>query len=184
MTAPGLHGRLGGLARHAAAMPWFVSLGAPLTGAEVEDARAHILGLGLPDLPVSGVAGWHEARAAASLPLGEHDWWGAEERLRRALLDAAAARHGRTALLAALTEATRDGAAPAMGAAAVAAARMGVASQEMIRAAAGAAMQAVYLAALARAAGHGEAHPFAAKLRLFAAGRWPLGVAEGRILVF
>jgi hypothetical protein len=183
MTADGLH-RLPALAREAAGLPWFASLGAPITDAEADDARAHVKGLGLPELPVVGVAGWTEARAAASTPFGAHDWWNAEERLRRGLLDAAAARHGRDPLLAALTEATQVGAAPVMGAAAVTAARMGVANQEMIHAAAGAAMQAVYLAALAQAAGHGEAHPFAAKLRLFAAGRWPLGVVNERIVLF
>lgn len=184
MTVQTVQSRLEGLAHAAAGLSWFAALGLPLTDAEAEDARVHMRGLGLPELPVAGVSDWAAARAATSTPLGEHDWWAAEERLRRALLDAAAAQHGRVPLLQALTAATQEGAAPVMGAAAMAAARMGVASQEMIRAAAGAATQAVYLAALARAAGHGDAHPFAAKLRLFAAGRWPLGVVEGCILVF
>ncbi len=172
------------LARAVADLPWFVSLGAPLTGAEAADARSHVGGLGLPELPVVGVAGWEQARRAASTPPGEIDWWAAEERLRRGLLDAAASLHGKTVVLQALSRVMGAANEVALGAAAVAAARTGVADEEMIRAAAGAAVQAAYQAGLAQAGGHGEAHPFAAKLRLFAAGRWPLGVVDGRIMVF
>lgn len=165
-------------------MSWFASLGMPLTAAEEDDARAHMLGLGLPEMPVVGVATWAEARAVATAPLGDPDWWAAEERVRRELLDAATTRHGRLPLLETLTSATRAAADATLGAAAVAAARMGEADPEMIRVAAGAGAQAIYLAALAEAAGHGEAHAFAAKLRLFAAGHWPLGVVDGRIMLF
>ncbi len=171
-------------AQQASALPWFARLGAPLGEAERDDGRAHMAGLGMPALPVTAVPDWPTARQAASAPIGEPDWWAAEERFRRQLLDAASARHGADALRAALSEIVALATPATMAAAATTAARMGGADQAMARAAAGAGAQALYLAALAQAAGHGQQHPFAAKLRLFAAGRWPLGVVGGRILVF
>jgi hypothetical protein len=39
-------------------------------------------------------------------------------------------------------------------------------------------------AALARSAEAGPDHAFAQKFRLFAGGRWPLGVVGGRLFVF
>jgi hypothetical protein len=63
-------------------------------------------------------------------------------------------------------------------------ARGGVADQALMRVAAGAAAQACHQAALARAAGAGDDHAFAQKFRLYAGGRWPLGVVGGRLFVF
>ena len=71
-----------------------------------------------------------------------------------------------------------------MGAASAAAARAGIADQALARVAAGAATQAAYHAALVRAAGAGDAHPFALKYRLYAAGHWPLSVTGGKFWVF
>jgi hypothetical protein len=71
-----------------------------------------------------------------------------------------------------------------LGAAAVAAARAGMADPSVTRVAAGAASQACDQAALALAAGADGHHPFAAKYRLFLAGRWPLGVVGSRGFVF
>lgn len=175
---------LAGFAARAATLSWFASLGAPLSEAERDDARTHMAGLRMPALPIATVPDWAAARQAASLPVGKPDWWAAEERLRHQLLEAAGARHGTSALLAALSEVTRTATEPTLAGAAMAATRSGIADPEMIRAAAGAGAQAVYLAALAEAAGQGANHPFAAKLRLFAAGRWPLGTVGGRVLVF
>jgi hypothetical protein len=52
-----------------------------------------------------------------------------------------------------------------------------------IHVAAGAASQAVYQLAVARMAGE-PASLFESKFRLFAAGRWPLGVAGSRLVLF
>jgi hypothetical protein len=71
-----------------------------------------------------------------------------------------------------------------LGAASIAAARDGVADPALSRVAAGAATQAAYQAALARAAGSPDSHPFAIKFRLFAAGRWPLGLVSDTFHLF
>ena len=58
-----------------------------------------------------------------------------------------------------------------------AAGQSGVVDPALVRAAAGAATQASYQAALVLAAGEDAEHVFAIKYRLFEAGRWPLGIA-------
>ncbi len=60
---------------------------------------------------------------------------------------------------------------------------MGGAAPASIHVAAGAAAQAVYQLAVARVAGE-AASRFESKFRLFAAGRWPLGVKGSTLLVF
>jgi hypothetical protein len=65
----------------------------------------------------------------------------------------------------------------------MAAARMGDAAPASIHVAAGAGAQAVYQVAVARVAGDGASR-FESKFRLFAAGRWPLGVKGSRLVLF
>ena len=60
---------------------------------------------------------------------------------------------------------------------------MGGAAPASIHVAAGAASQAVYQLAVSRLAGE-TASRFESKFRLFAGGRWPLGVAGSRLLLF
>src|SRR5262249_44873967 len=102
----------------------------------------------------------------------------------RALLEAAAGRCGEEPLMAALSEVMQAASDRVHGEAAVAAVRDGVADPALHRVAAGAATQACYHAALALAAGRGDTHAFGAKFRLFAGGRWTLGIVGERFFVF
>lgn len=93
---------------------------------------------------------------------------------QRRLRDAAFAAGGRertleclTAIVDASLDATMRGACDAL-------ARAGRVDDEFARVAAGAASEAAYRAALARALGERE-HPFVTTYALFAGGRWPLG---------
>ena len=95
----------------------------------------------------------------------------------------AEARYPERALWTALTELTTEAGELVHGKAATAAARMGGAAPASIHVAAGAASQAVYQLAVARLAGD-AASLFESKFRLFAAGRWPLGVAGSRLVLF
>jgi hypothetical protein len=70
------------------------------------------------------------------------------------------------------------------GHAALAAARQGIADPVLSRVAAGAAALACHQMGLVQAAGAREDHPLAAKYRLFAGGRWLLGVVGGRCYLF
>jgi hypothetical protein len=176
--------RVRGFVREVAQASWFAACGEALTPGERGDAAAYLAALGLEAAAIEGVAGWTDAAATTQRPDWSQRWWETEERERRALYESAAAKSGEAALLAALSAVTQAASDLVHGAAAVAASRAGVADPALHRVAAGAAAQACYHAALALAAGHGDAHGFAVKFRLFAAGRWPLGIVGARFFVF
>jgi hypothetical protein len=172
------------LARRADATAWFAAVGQALGPTEHAAAAQYLGGLGLVDLALVGVADWHAARALADAPDWDPAWWDAEERLRGALLARAGARHGRAPLLQALTEVAQRSSERAHEHALAACRRAAIADPALARAASGAASQAGYLAALARADSAAAEHPFLAKYRLFEVGRWPLGIVRGRFHVF
>jgi len=164
---------------------WFAALGDRLEDSERGDLMAYLDGLGLKPASVACVADWAAAERIAKDPDWDPAWWSAEEAMRHALLAAAEAALGETAAmdrLGAVIQAAHDA---TIGPAAMAAARAGVADQALIRAAAGAATQACYQAAVALLAGAlTDDHPFRLKLRLFQAGRWPLGIVRGSAYIF
>jgi hypothetical protein len=173
--SPALRG-VARFARMVRNVAWFATLGEPLSSAERDDAEDYVSALGFPDADVALVADWEEAEAAIRNPGWNSDWWEAEEQLRAGLIADAMEQIGEDELLVALTAVTSAASEVVHGAAAVAAARAGVADQALIRAAAGAATQGAYQAALVLAAGADDMHPFALKYRLFEAGHWPLGI--------
>lgn len=178
---------LAGLGRFAAGVahvPWFSAVGEPLTAADESEARLYLIGLGIDGIRVLGVSGWDEARRVADHPDWDHRWWDAEEALRTALTRAGEDAFGRAALHRVLTAVGDAATDIVQGAAAVAAARSGLADPALIKSAAGAATLACHHAALARAAESGADHPFAVKFRLFQAGRWPLGIVDGAFHLF
>ncbi|TAJ25024.1 MAG: hypothetical protein EPO67_22115 [Reyranella sp.] len=165
------------------AASWFAALGEPLTGGDRTDAAAYAGALGLGGLTIDLAKDWPEAERL----LKSSDWsshlWDREEALRRDLLQRAEAHYPERALWTALTELTTEAGDLVHGKAATAASRMGNAAKASIHVAAGAASQAVYQLAVARLAGD-AASPFESKFRLFAAGRWPLGVVGSRVILF
>jgi len=170
-------------ARGIAHASWFAACGEALTAGERAEAEAYLAALGLPAAAIAGVAGWAEAAATAQRPDWSRAWWDAEASAQQALHRRAAERFGEAPLLAALTAVTE--AADALpGFAALAMSRAGLADPALTRVAAGAAAQACHQAALALGAAAGSDHLFAIKYRLFAAGRWPLGIVGDRFFVF
>jgi len=159
------------------AASWFAALGEPLTDGDRTDALAYA---NVDDVTL--VTSWPEAEAFLKAP-ASLAWWDREEALRKALLARAEAKVPERALWTALTELTTEAGDLVHGRAATAAARMGGAAPASIHVAAGAAAQAVYQLAVARIAGE-TASLFESKFRLFAAGRWPLGVAGSRLVLF
>jgi hypothetical protein len=176
--------RVRGFAGEIRRASWFAGCGEPLTAGDLDDASAYLAALGLAPCETAPVASWTDVAAITQLPDWSRVWWEAEEGERTRLFDLARAAQRECPLLAALTAVTQTASDVVIGAAAVAAARAGVADEALHRVAAGAATQACYQAALAIAADAGEAHGFAAKFRLFAAGRWPLGIVGDRFFVF
>jgi hypothetical protein len=161
---------------------WFAACGEALTAGERAEAVAYLVALGSPDIAVIGVAGWAEAAATTQSPAWSRAWWDAETRAQAELQRRAEARFGAERLLAALTTVT-EAAAALNGAAALAMSRAGIADPALTRVAAGAAAQACHQAALTLGAA-GPDHLFAVKYRIFAAGRWPLGIVGDRFFVF
>lgn len=164
---------------------WFFMLGEVLNDAERASVKAYLHGLGIDDdIPVANVRGWDDARRAISDPRWDHRWWDAEQAERQRLYRTAQANLNEHELLARLSETLEQVTETVHGAAAVEAARRGCADAGLIRAAAGAAAESLYLAELARLAGADEHHPFRLKQALFAGGHWPLGIVRGRYFVF
>ena len=96
----------------------------------------------------------------------------------------AIALHGEEALTIALTHVSSIAAEVVHAAAGAGATRDGVDDEGLVRAAAGAAAQACYQAALVLAAEGEPDHAFALKFRLFESGRWPLGIVGNTFHLF
>ena len=169
---------LGPLRAEVRTAAWFAALGEPMTDGDLADARAYA---GLRD--IAGVTSWPEAEAFLKSADASLALWDRDEGLRRKLLAEAEARYPERALWTSLSELTTEAGDLVHGKAATAAARMGGAAAASIHVAAGAAAQAVYQLAVARRAGN-DASPIESKFHLFAAGRWPLGVAGTRLVLF
>lgn len=164
---------------------WFSVIGMPLSEDERSEALDYLNALGFPDAGIGEITDWEDAEEAARNPDWNTGWWEAEEQLRAALVHQAIELIGdEETLLVALTHVTSTASDVVHGAAAVAASRFGLADEGLIRAAAGAATQSAYQAALVLAAGEDESHAFSAKFRLFEGGRWPLGVVGNTLNVF
>lgn len=154
---------------------WFGRCGRPIDADDRAFVQAWVDACGVP-ASIRLVGGWHEAAAWLRERRFVEGFWAGEERQRRQLRKAAAARLGEAELLQRLTQATAPLVDVLRETAALAAQRDGVRDEGLIRAAAGAAALAEHQCALARLAGARAAHPFFCKHRLFGRGRWPLGL--------
>jgi hypothetical protein len=164
---------------------WFFMVGEPLAVAEQEHVRGYLLGLGIGgELATRTVSDWPSARNVIERPDWDRRWWDAEQLERQRLYARAVEAHGEAAAREKLSSALARANDEVHGAAAVEAARGGCSDAGLIRAAAGAASEALYLATLARLAGESDAHPFALKQSLFLGGHWPLGIVDHRYFVF
>jgi hypothetical protein len=175
---------VGRFAKLISAIPWFSVVGDELSREDLSNARAYLDALGFPDADVADVANWLDAEVAVHNPDWNPEWWEAEEQLRMGLLDDASGLHGEEAMVIALTHVTSVAAEVVQAAAEISARRTGNADEALIRAAAGAATQACYQAALVLAAGGEPDHAFALKFKLFESGRWPLGIVGNTFHLF
>jgi hypothetical protein len=169
---------LGPLRTEVQAAPWFAALGAPLSEEIHAQARAYLGADG-----VLAVTSWRQAEDFLKSPDTSLDWWVREETLRKELLARAQQRYPRHVLWRSLTELTTETGDLVHARARAAAARLEGAAPASPHVAAGAASQAVYQLAVARIAGC-TTSPFESKFQLFASGRWPLGIADSRLVLF
>ncbi|HEX2117054.1 MAG TPA: hypothetical protein VHM01_21835 [Alphaproteobacteria bacterium] len=163
---------------------WFAAVGQALSADERREAHDYLAAIGFPEARIEAVGDWRAAESATRDARWSRAWWDAEEHERARLLRGAGKQQGEHALLTALSRVTLEASNVVLGAASIATSRNGVADPALARVAAGAATQAAYQAGLALAAEAGDAHPFAIKFRLFAAGRWPLGLIDHTFHVF
>ena len=163
--------------------PWFASCGKPISDAERAAAEGYLGGLSLGAIPIEGVAGWAEAAAITQRGDWSQAWWRAEEASAKALHQSASQLLGETPLLVSLSAVTLA-AANLHGNAARALSAAGIDDPTLARVAAGAAALACHQMGLAIAAQGGAEHPLALKYRLFAGGRWLLGVMGERCYLF
>lgn len=157
---------------------WFTRCGAPPSADERALAQAWIDALGAA-ATLRFVADWDEAATWLRAHRFAKDHAAREDALRVELRRRAQTLLGEAALLQRLTAATLPLVDRLHEAASAAAARAGRDDEGMIRAAAGAAALAEHQGALAALANAPVAHPFFCQQRLFAHGRWPLGVFAG-----
>jgi len=163
--------------------PWFAAVGEPLTESECGDAQEYLRLLGFATAETRSVPTWQAAEKIIRDPHWDKRWWDAEEKLRLQLLGPLIATWGEHTVMSRLTQVTDEATRVTLGAASVAAARANLADPALTRAASGAATQACYQALLTEIAGIDEDHSFRAKFRLFAAGRWPLGLVGDALRV-
>lgn len=165
-------------------MHWFRTLGEMPSDNDRRLAEAYGPALGFPEAEPAFLFDWEDAAAAAESNDINSPSWEAEEQLRASLTDD---------LLSVLDEDTfemvlthiNESTIPAIEAAAEDAADyLRIDDGEFVRAAAGAAVQAVHQAALVMLTGADDDHPFALRFRLFERGRWPIGVTGASFLIY
>ncbi len=162
---------------------WFARLGQPLTEQESEPAQRYARALGWSDVPVERLGSFAECAALLQRPITADSSWAREEVLRSALRDQLHAQRSEEAWAREFT-AVIDPAAEQTNAAAMRAVlRLGVDDPYARYVAGGAALHAIHLYLLARAA-HAADHPFIHRFAVFAAGRWLLGGTPKQLYLF
>lgn len=164
-------------AEEAALIPWFANVGRPLDREVRALARSYLDGLGFPDAEVARVTEWADAVDAASGLDFDTDQWEAEESLRAGLASEALERLSEHGLTIALTHVSAILAERVRSAVRDASSFADIDDEELLNAAAGAAIQAAHGAALALITEAEPDHPLHRKFALFARGRWPIGLA-------
>lgn len=159
---------------------WFSRLGEPLDEREQTLARIYVDGLGFPEAEPALLSGWEEASDAAETLDRDPVGWEAEEMLRTGLVSRALERLDEEAVRMALTIVAQKTGDTARDAVEEAASMADIIDEALVHAAAGSLAQAANGAALvilAEAEDEDPPHPFLARWRLFARGRWPVGLA-------
>jgi hypothetical protein len=159
--------------------PWFSCLGEPASSADEEEARLLAQSLMIGDLGVAWVGDLHAAAALLRRVDHSRAWMDAEAEEVQRLTDRTETAFGANDTTDGLNRVMHRASDMAIGPAAVACARAGIANEALPKVAAGAAAQAAHGMALVLAAEAPAGHIFAARFRLFAGGRWPLTVAGG-----
>lgn len=163
---------------------WFNTVGLPIGDRERDACDVYLHGIGAKDCAISIVATWDEALALSQRRSWADEWWERERHEERTLFEQACALYSADAVLLRLANLMQGSSTLFLSPASLACMRAGANHAAIAKCAAGAAAQCLHQYGLASIAGQGDQHPFAAKFRLFLAGRWPLSVTHGTFHVF
>jgi len=156
--------------------PWFKTIGEPLSDKALDLAHQFTGNLGFPDATPLLISDWTEAAEAAEALDWNNPSWEAEEALRADLTMRATDLMGEETLEIAMMSLQQLASPIIEEHIKEAALHLGIQDETFTRAAHGAAIRALYLAALVLVCGEEEEHPFATKYQLFEMGRWPLDI--------
>ena len=163
---------------------WFNAVGTPISEDERDVCSRYLRGLGAKNCAIVAVSTWDEALALSRRASWHEKWWERERQEERKLFEQASAAHSSDAVLLRLANLMQGSSTLFLSPASLACMRAGANHAAIAKCAAGAAAQCLHQYGLASIAGQGDQHPFAAKFRLFLAGRWPLSVTHGAFHVF
>lgn len=156
--------------------PWFKTIGEPLNDQVLSLANQFTGNLGFPDAVPALIPNWTEAAEAAEALDWNNPSWEAEEALRADLTVRATDLLGEETLEIAMMTLQQLASPIIEESINEAALYLGIQDDTFTRAAHGAAIRGLYLAALVLIVGESEDHPFTAKYQLFELGRWPLDI--------
>ena len=163
---------------------WFRSLGERPPEHVVGFARDYAGLLGFPEAEPVFIPEWEDAAFAAENPEVNSSAWEAEEQLRAALTNDVLSVVDDDTLQMVMASVAQS-ITPAIDEAATEAREyMRIEDEAFVQAAAGAAAQACYQAALVGMAGVEEDHPFVRRFQLFEAGHWPIAILGNSFLIF
>ena len=163
---------------------WFSRVGGPLDERLREACAVYLRHLDMASIGISIASSWSQALQLSSSSEMPSDWRERERAEERRLFELAAQMQSADAALLRLANLMQGSGELFHAPAAVACTRAGITAPEPPRAAAGAAAHCLHQYGVAALAGEGDTHLFAAKFRLFLAGRWPLGVWRKSFFVF
>ncbi|MFC3053651.1 hypothetical protein [Kordiimonas pumila] len=163
---------------------WFRSLGERPHAYSVGLARDYADILGFPDADPVFLPEWEDAAYAAENPEINSSAWEAEEQLRASLTDDVLLAIDEDTLNMVMTHIAQT-VTPAIDAAAQEAKEfLRIEDDEFVQAAAGAAAQACYQAALVGMANPEDDHPFVKRFQLFEQGHWPIAIIGNSFLIY
>ena len=163
---------------------WFRSLGDRPAKSVQQLAADYAAILGFPEVDPVFLPNWEDAAFAAENPEVNSPAWEEEEQLRAALTDDVLGAIDEDVLHMVMTHIAGT-VTPVIDAAGQEAREyLRIDDVEFVQAAAGAAAQAVYQAALVGMAGAEDDHPFVKRFQLFERGHWPIAILGNSFLIF
>lgn len=163
---------------------WFRALGEQPENYVRQYARDYADILGFPEAEPVFLPDWEDAAFAAENPEFNSPAWEAEEQLRAALTTDVLAAVDEDTLQMVMTHIAKSITEVIDESADEAREYLRIDDGEFVQAAAGAAAQACYQAALVGMAGADDDHPFVRRFQIFEAGHWPIAILGTSFLIF